>query len=462
MATQNGIPPIMDVVRLLGLQIDPRSDARNSKYKVRCPFCGFERGKKVSYHMDVDAINNVYHCYKCGCEKGTGVLDLYSRVRFGKRYQGERETRERLKEELGNGWVRSQAPQKTTPRQEDTVQTLPDWMLDKAYSFILAMPEFGLSEQHRAKLKARGLDDAAIIRNGYATIPEDMSWVLNYPVACEAAEKLEATKKQYRQTRGMSSLQLAAGIVVAEKLNEAGIKIQGVPGSCKLGGYWMFILWSGMLIPTRNRVGKIVALQTRTDKGSLRYITMSAGGLPGAVGKGVARTHFPLGNAKLAENIPVLVTEGPLKADVAVHLMGQPSFIMAIHGVNNTKELTGIFRYLHASGVRNVWNAFDMDKVCNTNVRSASKRLAGMAHGAGLKMSQLCWDADTARKIKSALLSQYPELTAIATKNDVFASLAAIVDVAKGKGIGFPYEEYWDPKTKGIDDFLLNNKPSAG
>lgn len=257
--------------------------------------------------------------------------------------------------------------------------------------------------------------------------------------------------------------------------------LTGVPGFYKIGDSWSFNITPGMLVPTRNMNGQVVALQVRRDKPEdwetknkdrkfLRYMTVSSKGLPDGVTEGISRAHFPLANPHLSKDVHVCVTEGPLKADAASELLGTDAkvFFIALHGTMNTKELPDFFKLCKKKGVERIENAFDMDKTTNCHVAEAGKGVWKKAKAAGLSVAVRCWDEDFAKK-------KYRELGILCANHDIFVptSLNVFVDVAamaralEAAGVehsvetlpdGTEVKHYWDDATKGIDDYLLTQK----
>lgn len=472
------IPSIDTVVELLGLERSPKYRAGDMTYMVKCPFCSDPQERK--FHMKIDVRQGVYHCYTCGNgQKGTGTLDLYGRVRLGKPHikgpgGNGGELLSALLRDLGvseNGQGRNAAMRRSArpvPPPVPEAMVASDRALDRAYSFILNFPVFCLSARHRANLIKRGLDDEAIQRNGYATMPSNLSWTRSPTYAMYGAiydrEKLDEEKRKHQRTRDLPKERLVAGLIIAAEAQKQGITLKGIPGMFMLGRRWCCTYNAGMLIPTRNRKGQVVALQTRTDGGGVRYLTLSASGLPYGVSRDISRTHFPLENAKSPKEAKeVLCTEGPLKADIVAHLYDAPVFVMAVHGVSNTKELGGIFRGLLVEGVTRIGNAFDMDKLCNVNVRDGSRSLNQLARSAGLVMYQKCWDAACAQRKWNELadLCRKAHLTVDLRSKSIYVQIARMADALHEAKIPFcrakggKEKDYWSDETKGLDDFLL-------
>lgn len=473
------VPGIAEVVQLLGLKVDPRQSINADAFNVQCPFCGDKK-----YHMNINAKKGCYSCVKCSQgEKGTGTLDLYGRVRSGTPHRkgtgGNGKTLlVSLLKEMGRladdgAYVkRNDVITRSAPAPK-SIPVASDCRLNAAFAFLLTFPAFALSPAHKANLLRRGLDEVTIARNGYATMPDTFEWLQaeKYRKCFQwiNAEHLDGAAKNFTRTKRLSRNELAAGLALADEMVSAGINLKGVPGAFKLGKHWCFIYQAGMLIPTRAQNGLIVGLQTRTDSGNLRYLTISSKDLPEGPTEGISRTHFPLGNTPLDERPEVLLTEGPLKADIAVYLYGQPVFFAAVQGVNNTKEINRILRSVKLAGIEAAGNAFDMDKICNQNVRRGSLNLAKKIIDAHLRFYQKCWDYDYA-KVKCA------ELEALCVKHGVklargssnpFRHLAYLADALFAAGVpycmkvnskGEEEHDYWCDETKGIDDFLLSQR----
>ena len=272
-----------------------------------------------------------------------------------------------------------------------------------------------------------------------------------------------------------SADQVIFGLAIASYLHEhLGLDLKGVPGFFKFGVHWCYFVVPGILIPTRNISGQIVIFQVRKDRithaKEQRYITMSNASLPGHVTGKVSRTHFPLSNAPLSATTKVLITEGPLKADTACFLHETNVAFVAIPGIKSTEDLyNNVLPQLMQHGVSTIGNAFDMDRLQNNNVRKGSLELEQTLTQKGFRVVRIFWGKEYA-------VSQLLYMQHIAKKRNVayklpqtrnvFEQLDAValalyeadINVWKIRDAkGNEKECYWDPKTKGIDDYL-NNK----
>lgn len=463
------------VVDLLGLERDPKGGSGTS-YRVRCPFCSNEN----RYYMHIDRERNVYHCFHCGGDHaGGGALALYGRAALGldlipggKEVGGNghyiyAKLAERLGMKQGVPPV-EQKKQVARAKEPPRNTRAPDEKLHQAYAAVLDFSAFALSRQHKENLKKRGLDEASIVRNGYRSIPESCDWLDGFPEVCQRYDTLGLDQEAvtFPSLRRQTRQQRTAGFVVASELVQKGFSLSGVPGFYQLRGNWLFRLEPGMLIPTRNQKGEIVGLQARKDAGDLRYMTVSSKSLPEGVTEGISRIHFPLLNPPLSPKTKIHIIEGPLKADVTACLLKDPSaYLVAVQGVNNTKELPAFFQAAKAEGATQAFNCYDMDKLTNPHVAKACRALRQMAKDYGIQTRMKLWDEDYAKQKWFELygLCQYHKIPVPRRSQNVFFAVRDMAKVLHQKGIQHSLylaktgikKKYWSDETKGIDDFLL-------
>lgn len=470
---------IREVVELLGLKVDPKSSLESGTFNVQCPFC-----QDRKYHMNINAAKNAYSCVLCSKDKGQGALDLYARVVHGTRCVkgvNSKELYHELCEALHHGdVVQAQKPARRHYTTSQAIKRASDEVVGSTYEKLLEFRPFALSLQHRENLHKRGFTDEAIIRNQYRSIVRDFEWLKKYPSSRKLYHQVESLVKNVNDLQKKSEDEIVAGLALSSYLLSCGCTLKGVPGFYKLGDFWCFNIVEGMIIPTRNIDGRVVALQVRRDKPSywdqkckgrkfLRYLTISSKGLPEGVTEGISRAHFPLNNPPLTKETSVCITEGPLKADAAIELAEESNvFFVALHGTMNTKELPGFFKRIRSIGISRIENVFDMDKTTNPNVANAGKSIWKKAKDAGLSVAVRCWDEEYAR-VKCR------ELSILCAENDlfvptalnVFVDIAAMARALEAAGIqhsvrllpdGTEEKHYWRNETKGIDDFLLLKK----
>lgn len=438
----------------------------NSNY-MDCPFC---KGKKV-LHLELSS--DYWRCNKCRASGRS--IHFFSKYILGNtlgKHSSKDEKNNAAKElrEFMDG-VDNPAPKEVfVPAPKvPTVSVADDDSLHAAYSAMLNIPELQLLPEHKESLIHRGLSEEAIIHNGYRSIPE------NYRPS-DFAKRLyqEAGGEERRRTiiDWLPSAKVQLGLLIAHIIEGQGISLQGVPGFFKFGSHWCFYcLASGILIPTRNIKGQIVLWQIRKKHGKQKYKTVSKQDLPGHVNAPVCRCHFPLANDSLHKGGPLLLTEGPLKADVACHLHGHPVSFVAILGVSNTKDLYEMIPTFKRLRVR-LFNAYDMDRLTNKNVREGVAEISKTFEENGLVMEDLYWGTAYAyqkylslslmAKLRNVPVS-YPfdasiheQLNAVATALDNAGVNTCTFKDARGKEV----ELHWEPETKGIDDFLYTCKKS--
>ena len=141
----------------------------------------------------------------------------------------------------------------------------------------------------------------------------------------------------------------------------------------------------GILIPVRDVQGQIQGLQVRLDNVEKRkFRWLSSNGLEEGCG---AKTWVHLAG----EPRPlVLLTEGPMKADVIHFLTGQT--VLAVAGVNSLSQLKPALEKLQAAGMEKVMTAFDMDYLINPHVRAGQENLAHLLDQCGISYGTYLWD----------------------------------------------------------------------
>lgn len=469
--------PITDVVDILGLERNPRDRAGASSFNVRCPFCD-PPGKH--YHMNINTEMNVYFCPRCMdtyTQKNTGALDLYGQVRLGTplipgvngKYIYHTLMCELESKTPNYNSVRS------IPVEVEEIYPAANSDLDKVYRALLSLPSLALTRRHGSNLVQRGLDRNAILQGGYASLRPADSLIKMHPNARKVYEwynshNIGRVKANSNALKYYTKSEIIAGLLLANDLIKLGLSLERIPGFFKLEGRWCFRYDQGMLIPTVALDGNIVGMQVRRDvttKAGLRYMTVSSKGLEGGVTTRIARTHV-VKNGPIDANTTVFVTEGPLKANVIVHLMSKRSnaavAVVAVQGVTNTKELPEIARSLYESGVRSVYSALDMDKTGNMSVAQAGRTMKKIFAEKGINMVPLCWDKEYA-EIK------YAELADICKSHDlpvpetdnVFDDIFTMAKDLSSRSIdynvyvvnGKEYKNHWRDETKGLDDYLL-------
>ena len=449
---------VIDVINALGLEINPRQSTQQPSFNVRCPFCG-----DTKFHMNINAEKDLYKCFRCG-DKGGTAADLYSRVVFGERCQkGDKDIYKKVLKALTGDEPGATARRPVRELKEkptiEYARRASDDVCDAVYRELAAFPELKLSEEHKIKLLERGLDEESIRENGYFTMPEPL-WVEKpeYEEYRAKAEVFLAEARKLPTLAKMSDAFLIACFIVGQKISEK-LNPEGVPGMFFVADAWAFKLETGMMIPVRSYKGKIVGGQVRKDHGQVKYMTVSSKHLPKGVDQGILRTHFPKSHPRASADTRALITEGPLKADVATRLLqkrGENPLFIAILGVNAKQDLPEILKHLAGKGVKCVYNALDLDRLTNPAVMKASSEIDGMITAAGMQPKQLLWDKDGADKKRASL-------EALCTANDIivetghnpYAACKALATALHQRQV--KYDKSWEGSGKGIDDWLSHN-----
>ena len=162
---------------------------------------------------------------------------------------------------------------------------------------------------------------------------------------------------------------------------------------------WASIAGSpGLLVPCRNLAGQIVGLQVRRDnpspeQGKYAWLSSRAQGGAGAA----SFVHVPAFPSW--DRSEVVVTEGPIKADVSTVLTGR--FVVAIPGVSAWQRAVDLCAEIKP---RLVWVALDADVAINRHVALALDKLRGGLESAGIACRALRWPLDEAKGLDDLAL----------------------------------------------------------
>lgn len=432
----------------------------NGNYTI-CPNCGRKKA-----HIKIE--DNEWRCPACGASGG--VLRFFAASYLGYNYKFADSEFKKIGRELRkfmDGY--SPSPQVIERHKASesaaVIDIADDDTLNTVFSLFYEIPELQLSPEHRQSLLRRGLDDDTIQRNGYLSVTEFFS-----PEYRQLYNDLGGNRLRRKILWWVSSpAYIQLGLLIGDFIVNRGINPKGIPGFFRFGNRWCFYIEStGIMVPTRNMDGQIVIWQIRrdhiTEKDSTRYKTMSYRNLPDHVTAPVSRCHFPLGNAKLG-TAPVVLTEGPLKSDVAVFLSDSPVTFFGIPGITTTADFLSYCDKFHALGITEVINALDMDRLTNPNVRTGSiamrnklkeKNLSFIDRfwGRGYAISKLAYYDLIAHS--KCIPIDYPPNSSIFEKLDKVAF--TLMTNGVNPSIIYNKKYFWEPETKGIDDFLLTLK----
>ena len=334
---QNNWPFTMaDVVSLLGL---PQPPPGRSSYNINCPNCDDRKR-----HLNINLAKGVFRCPRC--EFSGGVLDLYGY------YTGTQDRQEIYKAIIERLPASTEFRREThKQRQKPELSSSPLCRIetrDTAYRALLS--QLTLASDHLDNLQRRGLSKHAIDDNLYRTTPR-----IGYTSLCK-------------------------------QLLAQGISLAGVPGFFRKEGQWtLAIAERGILIPVRDLEGRIQGLQIRldhVDKRKFRWLS-STDSPEGCGANSWVHIAGPLHGA-------MILTEGPMKADIIHHLTGYT--VLGMTGVSAIQQLTSVLESIKEKGVTTIMTAFDMDMMKNPHVQSAFRRLQETLDRMGFRFGTYLWD----------------------------------------------------------------------
>lgn len=339
---------IYDIIPLIGI---PEPPGGRHSYNISCPCCDTNpRGK----HLNINLTKDVFCCPRC--RFSGGVFDLYAYYAQVDR----KKVREILIKELGlkdsdsfhHEGSKHRRGQRTITRPILQDIELPLTDIDARHeTYTALLSKLSLASDHLENLLSRGMTEEMICQNGYKTMP------------------------------------VAGFSAIAKQLHEEGHYLAGVPGFYHdMAGNWTISKERrGILVPARTPEGKIQGLQIRLDfikKGKFRWLT-SVGKQDGC--KAECWTHIA------GEPTPtVLLTEGPMKADIIHHITGLT--VIAVPGVNSLNHLKETLEYVQSKGTTKIMTAFDMDYLKNPHVKDGYFNLSAMLAQSGIDYGTYLWD----------------------------------------------------------------------
>lgn len=326
-----------DIVSLLGLPMPPSG---KSSYYIQCPCCDESPRKK---HLNINLKKEVYRCPRCGISGG--IFDLYALYTGVSRDK----VRKELVERIGSPELVTRPKKKIVSQMKTECPITDVESRHNTYSALLSM--LSLAADHKENLLSRGLTDQDIVRLEYKTTP----------------------------VVGMSA--------IAKQLQSDGLYLAGVPGFYRdKNGSWTFVHEKrGILIPVRDRLGRIQGLQIRRDnvtRRKFRWVssTEMEDGCHAEGWTHLAGTVRPT----------IVLTEGPMKADVIHALSGLT--VLAVPGVNSLTQLQMTLEDLREEGLLEVKTAFDMDFATNHHVQNGYNSLLQLLGDMGFSFGTYLWD----------------------------------------------------------------------
>lgn len=329
---------IWDVVSVLGL---PQAPAGRSSYYIFCPCCDSKPGSK---HLNINLRKEVFRCPKCGVSGG--IFDLYAL------YTGvsRSDVRKEMLDRMGRTEMQHIRKKKVEIKEVKESAVADIETRDRTYQALLSC--FSLTQEHKENLLGRGLTEEEIEKYGYRSTP--------------SADITE----------------------IVYKIKKEGCELAGVPGFYRTSSdVWKFMgNQRGIFIPVRDCQGRIQGMQVRKDQIKKRKFRWVSSGEMNAGCKAEGWTHLA---GRPAEKI--LLTEGPMKADVIHALSGDT--VLAVPGVNALTQLEKTLRQLQEMGLRKVMTAFDMDMFSNPHVQKGYQNLLGLLDRLELSFGSYTWDS---------------------------------------------------------------------
>lgn len=343
---------MLDILPLLSV---PQPPIGRSSYNIPCPLCDHPNTRDG--HLNINLRKNVFRCSKCGEFYG-GVFDLYAyfmniahqdvlpalQVQLGEcdshiYHAGKRKKRS--------------APVRKLKAVEIPQATLADIEVrDHTYRTLLDL--LALDADHKENLLRRGLNEKEIVR------------------------------LQYRSTPLVGFRTIAKTLMMIKKC-----QLSGVPGFYTVENrYWtMTPVRRGIIIPCRDRLGRIQRLHIRTDREQRgKFRPLSSGDKP----NGCATENWCHLAGPVQENI--LLIEGYMKADIVHHLTGQT--VLAVPCVTGLTHLSDALSELIPLGVRHVMTCFDMDYLKNWHVENAYTNLLELLGSLDITFGTYLWSPE--------------------------------------------------------------------
>ena len=293
--------------------------------------------------MNINLKKEVFRCPRCGVSGGT--FDLYAL------YTGvpRDKVRKELVERLGPPELVTRSKKKIVSQQKEECPLADIESRNNAYKALLS--KLSLAADHKENLLNRGLKEADIERLGYRTTP----------------------------VVGMST--------IAKQLQSEGLSLGGVPGFYRdKSGEWTFVHEKrGILIPVRDRFGRVQGLQIRRDNVSRRKFRWVSSTEMEDGCRAEGWTHLAG-----AVRSTILLTEGPMKADAIHALTGLT--VLAVPGVNSLTQLQMALEDLRNEGLVEIKTAFDMDFATNHHVQNGYNSLLQLLGDMGFTFGTYLWD----------------------------------------------------------------------
>ena len=280
---------------------------------------------------------------------------------------------EKVLEALGLTWVDLLAPQTGIPEIKPVaIETDNGICLHEVYDSLL--DRLVLSVQDKENLFKRGLGLA------------------------------EIDQKRYRSLSG-------TGVILADVVASMAKQWDGalakVPGFYLGSSGWCLTQYEGLLIPVRDISGHIVGMQIRTSDPNNKYKWLSSADAPSG------RPCHVAGWCTFKAIDQLFVTEGPLKADLVMALLGKPC--LGVPGVGAWESCIPLIKKL---APQTVVLAFDSDWRTKSQVLDKLQDLAKAVEALGVKVHVADWNPEDGKGIDDVLKNGTISIKSIDSKKE--------------------------------------------
>ena len=332
--------PILEAARMAGIQINEQSILR-TEVEAYCPFCNGSRN-----HLYLNTERDQWYCQKC--RTGGNSVTLYAKVRGINNAQAYQEL-------ISGTNIVSYCPR----ANPEPSYLAPLEIRHAVYYDLIAMLE--LSREHRDSFRARGLSDERIAANGYRTLPNSPSVILQI---CRRLEDI--------------------------------YDLRGVPGFYRSNGevHWKMHYCPGILVPYCDVNGYIQGMQIRKDHigKSGKYCWFSTNP---EYKDAEGRQIYPNGTKTkswihVTGNISsstAYITEGAIKGDVASYFFHDALFFCTA-GAGSVSQLKQVISQL---GPKRIYGCYDMDQLVN-GPSEALRRMEDVVKETGIPYQNKKWD----------------------------------------------------------------------
>lgn len=321
-----------------------------SQQNFPCPVC--ESGKDgKGHHLNVNYQKDVFCCPLCHFKGGIiDFLGFYLNC-------SPKESIKKFRQEYPNLCGNERFDFDIAKKQQELSASIREFPVngieERNHTYEGLLNLLTLADDHRQNLISRGLTNEEIEMLGYRTSP----------------------------VIGHSK--------IANDLLMSGHYLSGVPGFYHNdNNAWTFVKSNrGILIPVRDYEGRIQGIQIRldsTEKRKFRWV--SSASFNDGSGASVW-CHYRKGNI---HEDTVIITEGPMKADIINLLSGMS--VIGVPGVGSLKHLPALLDKVIANGVKKVKIAYDMDYLYNPNVQEGYSELKRILSGKGVHYTTLVWN----------------------------------------------------------------------